>query len=193
MTSTNTGTSNSINDFAERSGITLMNQAQATLTSQLRELHRAILSEFVDTGAAPTVAWITDKASLLGLEPGQAIADLSAADLVHTAEDTATVAYPFSGTPTTHRVEFDDGPATWAMCGGDALGIPLMTGRSATITSADPQTGEPVRIRYDEGTWTWTPDSTVMLVAATTGCGTAAEAACRYIHFFTRPETPSDT
>ncbi|WP_219415997.1 hypothetical protein [Pseudonocardia nigra] len=31
-----------------------------------------------------------------------------------------TVAYPFSGSATAHRVQFDDGPAVWAMCGGDA-------------------------------------------------------------------------
>lgn len=27
-----------------------------------------------------------------------------------------------------------------------------------------------------------------MLVAGTTGCGTAAEAACGHVHFFTRPD-----
>ncbi|TDO30405.1 alkylmercury lyase-like protein [Kribbella sp. VKM Ac-2527] len=74
------------------------------------------------------------------------------------------------------------------MCGADALGIPLMTGRNATITSTDPHTGEPIRIRYDDHGWTWEPDSTVTLVAARHACGTAAEAACRYVHFFTHPE-----
>lgn len=181
MTSTRTA----INDFADSFGITLMNKAQAALPPQLRELHRAVLSAFVETGAAPTVAWITDRASLLGAEPDQALANLARADLVHTAGGSVTVAYPFSGTATPHRVEFDNGTATWAMCGGDALGIPLMTGRNATITSADPQTGDPIRIRYDDGGWTWNPDSTVMLIAATSGCSTAAEAACRHIHFFT--------
>ncbi|WP_020388707.1 alkylmercury lyase family protein [Kribbella catacumbae] len=177
-----------ITDFAARFGLTLMNQAQATLSPELRELHRAILSAFVGTGTAPTVAWITDRASLLGADPDDALASLSEADLVHTADGSVTVAYPFSGTPTPHRVEFDGGPTTWAMCGADALGIPLMTGRNAAITSADPQTGELIRIRYHNRVWTWEPDSTVMLTAATRGCGTAAEAACRYVHFFTRPE-----
>jgi alkylmercury lyase len=179
---------NDITNFADTFGLTLMNQAQARLSPQLREVHRAILTAFVDTGAAPTVAWITDRASLLGADPDQALAILADADLVHTADGSVTVAYPFSGVPTPHRVEFDGGPATWAMCGADALGIPLMTGRNATITSADPHTGEPIRIRYDDGMWRWEPESTVVLVAATRGCRTAAEAACRYVHFFTRPE-----
>jgi hypothetical protein len=32
-----------------------------------------------------------------------------------------------------------------------------MTGRGATITSTDPHTGEPIRIRRHEGAWTWEP------------------------------------
>ncbi|WP_219419323.1 alkylmercury lyase family protein [Pseudonocardia nigra] len=199
MTTTNTGTgtgtsrtsraSHAINDFADGLGITLMNQAQDTLPPLQRELHRAILAVFVDTGAAPTTAWITDRATQLGADPDQAMARLAAADLVHTANGSVTVAYPFSGTATPHEVQFDYGPAVWAMCGGDALGIPLMARRTATITSADPHTGEPIRIRYHgAGDWQWEPDSTVMLVAGTTGCRTAAEAACRHVHFFTRPD-----
>jgi alkylmercury lyase len=189
MTSINgTRAGNAINEFADKFGITLMNKAQASLAPALRELHRAILSALADTGAAPTVAWVSDRASLLGIDPNEALASLAAADLVHTAGGSVTVAYPFSGIPTTHRVEFDDdGPAAWAMCGGDALGMPLMTGRNATITSDDPHSGDPIRIRYD-GWWTWEPATTVMLEAATAGCRTAAEAACRHIHFFTRLE-----
>jgi alkylmercury lyase len=196
VTSTNTDTgtsgasraSDAISEFAAGLGVTLMNQSQDTLPSALRRLHRVILAAFVDTGAAPTVTWIADRAGLLGTEPDQALARLAEADLVHTAHGSVTVAYPFSGTPTPHSVRFDDGPAVWAMCGGDALGIPLMTGRDATITSADPHTGEPIRIRYYDGAWQWAPTSTVMLVAGTAGCRTAAEAACRHVHFFTSPE-----
>jgi hypothetical protein len=189
VTTSNTGTSNAISEFADGLGVALMNQSQDRLPPALRRLHRAILAAFVDTGAAPTIAWIGDRAELLGVDPDEGLARLAEADLVHTANGSVMVAYPFSGTPTPHSVRFDDGPVVWAMCGGDALGIPLMTGRDATITSADPHTGEPIRIRYHgDGGWLWEPDSTVMLVAGTTGCRTAAEAACRHVHFFTRPE-----
>jgi hypothetical protein len=189
-TNTNIGSvSDALNEFADRLGLTLMNQSQDRLPPALRRLHRAILAAFVDTGAAPTVGWISHRAELLGVDPDEGLARLAEADLVHTADGSVTVAYPFSGTPTPHSVRFDDGPVVWAMCGGDALGIPLMTGRDATITSADPHAGEPIRIRYrGDGGWLWEPDSTVMLVAGTTGCGTAAEAACRHVHFFTCPE-----
>lgn len=176
---------NDIYEFADTYGITLMNQSQAALSEPLRDLHRAVLTAFVDTGAAPATAWLAERAAALGLDGERAVADLADADLVHTADGIVTVAYPFSGTPTPHRVWLDDGPDVWAMCGGDAIGIPLMTGRDATIASADPYNGEPIGIRYHDGNWTWQPPSTVMLVAGTTGCGSAAEAVCRYVHFFT--------
>jgi hypothetical protein len=63
-----------------------------------------------------------------------------------------------------------------------------MTGRGATISSTDPHTGEAIRIRWHDGTWTWEPSGTVMLIAGTSGCATAAEAACRHVHFFADPD-----
>lgn len=180
-----TSIATALSSFADKYGIALTNEAQAALPPELRALHRTILSAFVDTGTAPTTTWMSERADALGLNPGQALARLAEADLVHTAGGAVTVAYPFSGTPTPHRVQLDDGPAVWAMCGADALGIPLMIHRSATISSTDPHTGEAIRIRWHGGAWTWEPTGTVMLIAATTGCTTAAEATCRHIHFFT--------
>lgn len=183
-----TSTEDRVSHFADQFGLTLMNTAQAALPAALRQLHRTVLSVFVDTGAAPTTRWIADQARRLGLDPHQALAELDRADLVHTEGGAVTVAYPFSGRSTRNRVQFHPGPAVWAMCAADALGIPLMTGRAATITSTDPRTGEPIRIRWRDGAWTWEPTSTVVLVAATTGCATAAQATCRYVNFFTSPE-----
>jgi Alkylmercury lyase len=60
-----------------------------------------------------------------------------------------------------------------------------MTRRNATIDSVDPDSGEPIDIRYHNGSWTWMPNTTVVLVAGTGGCTTAAQAACRYVQFFT--------
>src|ERR671919_2613687 len=96
VTASNTGTSsvsNAISEFADGLGVALMNQSQDRLPPALRRLHRAILAAFVDTGAAPTIAWIADRAGLLGTEPDQALARLADADLVHTAHGSVTVAY----------------------------------------------------------------------------------------------------
>ena len=187
MTSTTTPDA-ALRDLADRHGIALMCDSQAALPPALRTLHRDVVTAFVDTGRAPTTDWVAERAVDLDLGVDDALETLAAADLVHTDEGRVTVAYPFSGSPTPHVVRLDDGPATWAMCAGDALGIPLMTGRDATITSSDAQTGEAIRIRCEDGAWSWDPAASVLLVAATSGCSTAAEAACRYIHFFAGPE-----
>lgn len=180
-----TSTADRVKSFADQFGLTLASDAQAALPRELRELHRAVLSAFVAAGAAPTTDWVAERARRIPLDPGEALARLARHDLVHTDGGVVTVAYPFSGSPTPHRVQLDTGPACWAMCAIDALGIPLMTRRDATITTTDPHSGDPIRIRHERGRWHWDPPGVVVLVAATTGCATAAEAACRYIHFST--------
>jgi len=174
--------------LARTYGLVLTCERQAALPAPLRTLHRAVLTAFVDTGGAPTTDWVTERATALGLGAEDAVEALAEADLVHISDGRVAVAYPFSGTPTPHVVRIDDGAATWAMCAADAVGIPLMTGRNAEITSADAHTGEPIRIRVQAGTWTWNPASTVTLIAGVEACGTAAEGVCRHIHFFTGDE-----
>jgi len=188
MTNTTTEAVTALRELAERHGIVLLCDSQAALPPALRTLHQEILTAFVDTGRVPTTDWVAERAVDLGLGIDDALEALAAADLVHTDDGRVSVAYPFSGSPTPHVVQFDDGQATWAMCAADALGIPPMTGRDATITSSDVLTGETIRIRCEGGHWTWDPTGVVMLAAATSGCGTAAEAACRHVHFFTDRE-----
>jgi hypothetical protein len=103
-------------------------ERQACIAAPLRDLHRAILRQFLQTGTPPTACWITGTAANLGLD-ATALADLEAADLVRTADGVVTVAYPFSGTPTRQRVELDGFPGVYAMCAIDALGVPAMAGQ----------------------------------------------------------------
>jgi hypothetical protein len=88
---------------------------------------------------------------------------LAAADAMHVVNGVVAVAYPFSGTPTPHRVALDGLPAVYAMCAIDALGLPLMAGRDGRITSADPRDGTPVEVTVRGGTWSWTPGGTVVV------------------------------
>jgi hypothetical protein len=81
--------------------------------------------------------------------------ELAAADAVHLVNGIVAVAYPFSGTPTPHRVELDGLPAVYAMCAIDALGLPAMTGRDGRITSADPADGTPIEVTVRGGGWSW--------------------------------------
>jgi hypothetical protein len=148
---------------------------QAALPGPLRELHRAVLRLFLQTGAPPTVGWIAGAAAGLGLSDA-AVAELAAADLVHAADGVVSVAYPFSGTPTRQQVELDGFPAVYAMCAIDALGIPAMAGRDGRITATDPRGSAPVEVSVRDGRWRWTPATAVVVFGCSRGCGAGCEA-----------------
>ena len=148
---------------ARRPGLTLAGwraagtgSRQAALPPGLPGLHQAVLRQFLSTGEAPDRGWLTEQAGGFGLDTDTAIRQLAAADLVHFDQGgRVAVAYPFSGVPSGHRVRLAGGPSVWAMCAIDALGIPLMADRDATITATDPSSSEPI-----------TPMSTAPLTAA---------------------------
>src|SRR5215211_4459432 len=73
-----------------------------------------------------STAVVARMAAELELDPRAALAALTAADMVHTdpATGMVSVAYPFSGRITLHRVALAGGPTVQAMCALDALGIP---------------------------------------------------------------------
>lgn len=170
---------------AEQAGLSFISQSQDKLAPATRALHREVLHAFLDTGAAPSLSWLGDQATRLGLEPHLAIRQLAEADLVHLADSSVAVAYPFSGVPTNNRVQPDGGPPIYAMCAIDALGILLMTGRDGVISSTDPQTEAPIRVVRHGSDWEWTPTSTVILVCVAQSCSTAAESCCPHVAFYT--------
>jgi hypothetical protein len=150
-----------------------------------------VLRRFLETGAPPTARWLRQAAAEAGLD-ASAVDELAAADAVHVANGVVAVAYPFSGSPTPHRVELDGLPAVYAMCAIDALGLPAMTGRDGQITSADPADGTLIEITVRGGTWSWTPAATVVVAGRATGCGTECssfETMCPNTVFHASPET----
>ena len=116
---------------------------QAVLPDPLRVFHQRLLGAFLTGTGPPDLPVVAGLAAELGLDPRAALAALAAADLVHTdpATGSITVAYPFSGRPTPFRVELAGGPAVFAMCAVDALGIPQMLRRDGRISSVDPTSG----------------------------------------------------
>jgi hypothetical protein len=164
---------------------------QQRLPGPLRDLHRAVLRRFLATGAPPVARWLRQAALDQGLD-ATALDQLSAADAVHLVNGVVTVAYPFSGTPTPHRVKLDGLPAVYAMCAIDALGLPAMTGRDARITSADPHNGTPIEVTARGGTWSWAPATTVVVAGRATDCGTECdsfEVMCPNTAFHASPES----
>src|SRR5215469_16164503 len=164
---------------------------QERLPGPLRDLHRAVLRRFLETGAPPTARWLRQAAADAGLD-ALAVNELSAADAVHVMNGIVVVAYPFSGTPTPHRVELDGSPAVYAMCAIDALGLPLMADRDGRITSADPHDGTPIVVTVCGGTWAWAPASAVVVAGRATDCGTQCgsfEVMCPNTVFSASPES----
>jgi alkylmercury lyase len=165
---------------------------QATLPGPLQAFHRALLGAFLTEAGPLDLAMAGRRAAELQLEPQAALAALTAADLAHTdpATGRVSVAYPFSGAPTPHRVELADGPTVHAMCALDALGIPQMTRRHGRIRSADPTRGQPITVEVDDQGWLWRPATAVVLVGTATvgdACGSVADCCCPYINFHASP------
>lgn len=162
------------------------------LPDRLRQVHQAILRHFAATGTAPTDADIRAAVDAADLDTAKALRQLAREDLV--AVDSAgrlVAAYPFSPTPTPHVVSFGD-VEVFAMCAIDALGMPFMLGTDATITSADPHTGQPVRATITNGAATYQPAEAVIVYAATGNTGRSVDTCCSTINFFTSGSNAQD-
>lgn len=149
-------------------------------------VHRAILRGFAATGAPPTEE---DLSAVLG-DHGRPLADVLSAlhqmDAIRLAPDGhIAVAYPFSATPTRHRVRIANRTDVFAMCAIDALGIAPMLGADTLISSDDASIGEPVMVSTIDGRTKWTPSTAVAVIGAGAGGGPSADCCCDYLNLFT--------
>ena len=157
----------------------------ARLTDSQRELYFWILRRFAASGRTSSTE-TREKAARLGLEVEDALATLAREDLVHRGADgEITVAYPFSGPPTAHRVRFPDGHEAHAMCAIDALGIAPMFQQPVEIRSRDPLTGTAFQAKVaPDGAATWEPDTAVVVAGVLDQVGDACCGCCPVLNFF---------
>jgi len=151
----------------------------------LRAVHQAVLRSFAHTGVAPGLPSLASHAA--PFELSRVLDELADGDFLCLDQDgQITAVYPFSAVPTRHRVRISGGPAVFAMCAIDALGVSAMTGVPVVIESADPFTGEPVTVHVDGSAGTWDPATAVVYVGRTgDGCaGPSASVCCGYMNFF---------
>ena len=150
-----------------------------------RAIHRRIIESFV-AGRAPQGADLERWATQLGMKGEDALAELKARDLVwrDAATGDVTVAYPFSGGETAHRVRIGDNDReVFAMCAIDALGIAFLAHAPVEVTSIETTAGDPVRVRIDaSGAATAEPPDVVVIVGRT-GDGPSARECCPYLNF----------
>jgi hypothetical protein len=154
----------------------------------LRAVQQAVLRSFAATGRPPA-SGVLEAAAVFGAAACDVLAELAREDfLVLDGVGQIRAAYPFSTAPTRHRVRIGGQAEVYAMCAIDALGIPPMLAADAVISSAEPATGAPITVTFTSGHAVWQPSGAVVLTARR-GDGPAAEVACGYINFFTRPAT----
>ncbi len=168
-------------------------QRVAALSAPARTFHRAVLRAFLASGRPPTLAELRPAARQVGVGLERVLAELVVHDVVQCAADGAIqVAYPFSSVPTPHRVQLDGAPPVFAMCVIDALGLPFMVGRPATILTQDPTDATLITIAVDptSSEQRWRPTTTVVLVNE---CSKEpvikAECSCPFINAFASPDT----
>ncbi len=170
-----------------------LNKANATaaLTPAARRVHLAVLTAFADTGHAPARADLLRLASEHGSDPDTVLTELAEQDVI-AFDDAGEIraAYPFSPTPTSIRVTWEGGPATYAMCAIDALGMSAMLDRPAAITATDPSSGDTVTVEVDRTQARWNPDTAVVFAGAIDGaCCPSVDRTCGHINFFASGHT----
>jgi Alkylmercury lyase len=161
---------------------------RARLTDSERELYFWILRHFRTTGR-PSDARVREAAERLGMDAERGLATLAREDLVHGGPDgEITVAYPFSGRPTAHKVRFTGGHKVDAMCAIDALGIAPMFGEPIEIDSRDPVSGDEIRARVAaDGTPEWSPQSAVVVAGVLDRQSDSCCGCCPVLNFFISP------
>ncbi|MFE3223676.1 alkylmercury lyase family protein [Nocardia sp. NPDC059228] len=171
-------------------GLTTWRRAAQPADPAEKEIHQAVLRGFAATGRPPSATELARIAARFDVLAESVLARLHAADVIRLdAAGAIASAYPFSTSPTRHRVRITNGATVYAMCAVDALGVPAMLGTDAVVISADPSTSEPVEITIRDGELTAQPATTVVFLGARAGEGPSADSCCNDLNFFTDRDT----
>jgi alkylmercury lyase len=158
---------------------------RARLTENERELYFWILRRFATHGR-PSIMEIREAAKRLAIDAEHGLETLAREDLVHRGSDgEITVAYPFSGRPTAHRVRFPGGHEVNAMCAIDALGIAPMFQKRIEVDSRDPVSGDEIRAGVAPGgAAEWWPESAVVVAGVLDRQSDSCRGCCPVLNFF---------
>jgi hypothetical protein len=156
------------------------------LSGTARQVHRAVLGTLARTGKPPARPELERIARNAGVSLDAVLAELAEADVMaFTAGGEIRAAYPFSPVRTPIQVSWAGGPAAYAMCAIDALGMSAMLGRPVAITAAEPGTGRVITVRADGGRARWRPRTAVVFAgSAGDARRQSADRACGCINFF---------
>ena len=140
------------------------------LGPRLDAVRTAILGAFLTSGSPPSIESL---ASVLRRPESELGDDLD--ELVHRGiirlgnANIVATAFPFSLTPTPHRVRFAKSREVYALSALDALGIALLAGGTGEVLSSCPRTGEAVCIGLRQGSIAArTPEKCVLVMTGET-------------------------
>lgn len=155
-----------------------------------RAAQQAILRAFATTARPPADADLDPVTAGNGRSTGQVLEALHEVDAIRLAPGgRIAVAYPFSATPTRHRVRIGDRVDVYAMCAIDALGMAPMLGLDTVIESVDVTTSKPISVATRAGRASWEPAGAVVFIGAVAGGGPSADCCCDYLNFFADRDT----
>jgi hypothetical protein len=158
-----------------------------------RAVHQATLRRFAATGSPPSIDDLHRETGADHRAVRDVLRRLHDSDTIRLGADgTIVVAYPFSARPTRHRVRIGNRIDVHAMCGIDALGIPVMLGEDVHIETSDPVTGDPITVTSTEGRVAWDPSDAVAFVGVAASDGPSADCCCDYLNLFTDRTTADD-
>jgi hypothetical protein len=150
-----------------------------------KAVHQAILRGFATTARPPSTPDLDPFTAGGARSTGEVLTALHEVDAIRLDPDgQIAVAYPFSATPTRHRVRIGDQVHVHAMCAIDALGIAAMLDQDTLIESIDVTTSRPVTVTTTGGHTRWEPAEAVAFIGATAGGGPSADCCCDYLNFF---------
>ncbi|MCI0484903.1 MAG: alkylmercury lyase family protein [candidate division NC10 bacterium] len=159
----------------------------AHLTKQEDRLRRRVLRNFA-SGATPKLATLAEQSRIPPVQIQQILRRLASRDLLvlDTRGNTVLAAYPFSATPTPHRVHLS-GREVFALCAVDALGITAMLNEDARISSRCAHCGSAVEVQAQpESVTRYLPLETVVWFPTSEEDDSCpvAESRCPNISFF---------
>ncbi|WP_063045212.1 alkylmercury lyase family protein, partial [Nocardia pseudovaccinii] len=155
-----------------------------------RALHYAILQTFATQGRAPVTSDLTGVAAEYHGDVDEVLGRLHDADVIRLdSSGNIAAAYPFSASPTPHRVRITGGATVYAICAIDALGIPAMLDTDVVIESVDPSNDRAITVTVQDSVAAAQPQTTVVFVGAQAAQGPSADTCCNYLNFFTDRQT----
>lgn len=151
-----------------------------TSLSPTENMIRAAILFKLSEGNKVNVADLTTIEKQVGVDMQSILQRFSELDLVHWDKKSGnvTVAYPFSGTPTSHRVTLSGKAPAYAMCAIDALGIPSMFKSDSLIKSECAYCGKEININVKDNVPVSNPETVVVGVGTVTEMNSCSTTSC---------------